>query len=225
MYSGTPIGDLVKHYDILSPPGFPLEGYTALDGVVVESTFAGDVANLPATIFWRPFRQQIVVSICGTKLASQALQDVRVLKTKHPSGKGQVHTGFWSLYAGLRDHLKAGLREALDSRKPTEVVLTGHSMGGAVAYLLGIDLLAEDQEPAPGARPLLRSFETGSQGSGPALVIKIVSFGMPRVGDQALVDHFHSLVELYRGRYGHDRLAEFSVRTYNDGVGFYLLPS
>ncbi|KAJ3535613.1 hypothetical protein NMY22_g6405 [Coprinellus aureogranulatus] len=204
VYSTTPIESLLKHYDLLSRSKFPLEGCTALDGATLDSSVVGDVASLPAAVFWRPSHRQVVVAICGTKLARQALQDVRALKRRHPSGKGQVHTGFWSMYMGLRERLMS--------------VLTGHSMGGAIAYLLGIDLLAEERDSASDQRPLLRLSSSGSQNPGSALALKLVTFGMPRVGDQALVEYFYDLVDSYQNRHGKDRILEASVRTYNDGV-------
>ncbi|KAF6764099.1 Alpha/Beta hydrolase protein [Ephemerocybe angulata] len=212
VYSSMPIDKLLERYTSLSHPGFPLEGYDALFGSKPEASLTGDVAQLPACIFWRQSHP-----------ASQALQDVRVLKTKHPSKKGYVHTGFWSLYQGLEARLKSALRQALEFHggDVDEVVLTGHSMGGAVAYLLGIDLLSDSltsasSTPTPGANLdpiLLMGNEAGQR-----ITLKLVTFGMPRAGDKELVDHFRSLVDQYQEKVGTERFVEYSIRTYNDGV-------
>jgi hypothetical protein len=73
-------------------------------------------------------------------------------------------------------------------------------MGGSIAYLLGMDLLSDEANHLP-----------------EGLALKLVTFGMPRVGDDPLVGYFHSLVDRYREKHGAEHFIEYSVRGYNDG--------
>lgn len=108
-------------------------------------------------------RQQIIVSICGTASVQQAIQDLRAIRKVHPGvpdTAATVHTGFWDLYQGMKPALMEGIEVGLrtdpaedevrssegrmegdDDDVIQELVVTGHSMGGAIAHLLCLDLL------------------------------------------------------------------------------------
>ena len=92
---------------------------------------------------------------------------------------------------------------AIEERHPAGLILTGHSMGGSLAYLLLLDLLAEE---------LSRKCSILS-----TLALHIAVIGAPRAGDADLVDYFHSLVQQYRERFKLD-ITEYSVQGYNDGM-------
>ncbi|TFK26085.1 alpha/beta-hydrolase [Coprinopsis marcescibilis] len=197
VYSGLPLQLLLDNYEPLSLKGFPLEGYHLLREATLIDSFSGTVANLPVAIFSLPSRKQTIIAISGTSNLGHAVQDLRVAKVPHPSGKGMAHTGFLSLYLGLKSQVKS----VLEANDITELVLTGHSMGGAVAYLLCIDILSEGHF----------TFKSPP-------VIKLVTFGLPRVGDSTLVFHFRGLADQYRDKHGWDSFSEYSVRAFNDGV-------
>jgi len=72
-------------------------------------------------------------------------------------------------------------------------------MGAALSNYLAVGLLTSDGMLPPGTR------------------IKIVTFGSPRVGDQAFASFWKKLVEEYRSNHGLDSFQEYSVRAYNDG--------
>ncbi|CAA7264420.1 unnamed protein product [Cyclocybe aegerita] len=199
-YSAVPIHLLLEHYETLSQPGYPLENYDAVRDAILIDAFRGTSADLPAYVAYRPDTSQLIVSISGTSSVKHALQDLRAIRRTHPSGKGAVHSGFWVLYQGIKTELMIGIRKGLAEHPATELILTGHSMGGSISYLLCLDLLTSDD--------ILR----------PNLKLKIAAFGAPRTGDAALVTFFRELVGSFRQRFGGDAFKEYSVKGYNDGV-------
>jgi hypothetical protein len=72
-------------------------------------------------------------------------------------------------------------------------------MGAALSYYLAVELLTKDGLLPPGIR------------------IKVITFGSPRVGDQAFASFWKKLVEEYRSGHGQESFLEYSVRAYNDG--------
>lgn len=199
VYSAVPLKFLIDNHAALSRPRYPLENYDALRDCVFLDAFRGTCADLPAFIIFRPLSQQLVVSISGTASISQMLYNLRVWRTVHPLGRGQVHSGFFHLYCGIRDMLLSGIRKGVAKYQPLELVLTGHSMGASMLYLLVIELLAQQESILSG------------------LKLRMYAFGSPRVGDSALVDYFLSLVQSFRKKFGQDAFWEYSVKGYNDG--------
>ncbi|KXN86504.1 hypothetical protein AN958_09976 [Leucoagaricus sp. SymC.cos] len=209
-------------------------------------------------------RQQIIVSICGTSSVQQAIQDLRAIRRPYPCAPdgddSTVHTGFWDLYQGMKSGLIEGIQEGLRMEPPDdpgqlkemgclvmtgdtedvvrELVVTGHSMGGAIAHLLCIDLLSSpSNSPRCQTSPLRRGSYHSSNSSPGAIIpssliegqstksflrylgfvgLEIVTFGEPRTGNQAFVDLW---VELKRQ---HQELGipirEWCIKAYNDGV-------
>ncbi|KAF9528622.1 Alpha/Beta hydrolase protein, partial [Crepidotus variabilis] len=199
-YSAVSVASLLQNFTTLSQPHYPLEGYEALQGCILVDACRGTLAELPAYVAYRPSLQQLVVSIAGTSSLLHALHDLRAWKTKHDSGSGGVHSGFWFLYQGLKQSLVSGVRKGLADHSPMEVVVTGHSMGGSIAYLFCIDLLSSDDILPPNMK------------------LTVASFGAPRTGDKQLVQYFRNLVTIFLGKWGVNSFQEYSVKGYNDGV-------
>ncbi|KAF8887542.1 Alpha/Beta hydrolase protein [Infundibulicybe gibba] len=167
-YSIIPHDFMIKHLAILTQPGFPLEGYTGLDGAITLSTFQGTVGKLPVYLAYRPSLKQMVIGISGTSSLKLALHDLRALPHQHPSRRGSVHSGFWSLYKGIKDQAFQAIRKGLVEHEVEELVVTGHSMGGSISYLLCIDLLS------------------GNDFANASVRLKLAVFGTPRCGDAGL---------------------------------------
>jgi alpha-beta hydrolase superfamily lysophospholipase len=133
-----------------------------------------------------------------------------MVKMPHPSGQGYVHSGFWAMYCGIREQVMERILREVRERSPSELVLTGHSVGGSLVYLFLLDLLAKELEQEPSMISKMR--------------LKITVFGIPRTGDGKLVDHFRSLVLQFRQKFRLDDsfLEEYSVQGYNDGMSSVL---
>jgi predicted lipase len=109
----------------------------------------------------------IVVSFRGTALHHNWLNNLKMGKSDFPyapSTRGivpqcQVHSGFLCLYEELRKRLHIALRPFI--LQQSSIILTGHSMGGALATLAAMDL------------------------AGIAIQrrINLITYGAPRVGD------------------------------------------
>jgi len=203
-YSAVPVEFLFEHFSLLRQPGYPLETYEALHNTVLVASFRGTSASLPIFIVYRPLLCQLVVAVSGTSSIKHALQDLRVLRCSHPSGHGTVHTGFWNLYQDIKAQAITEIQKGIADHPVREVVLTGHSMGGSIAYLLCLDLLADHQM-------WLKNLNIN---------IKMAVFGSPRAGDVALVEYFRELSASYQKTHvqGQDAFEEYSVKGYNDGV-------
>ncbi|KAJ7100028.1 Alpha/Beta hydrolase protein [Mycena belliarum] len=182
-------------------PNFPLEGYESLRDSVLVSSFVGTTAQLPGYVAYQPHTKQLIVAFSGTATTMQALYDVRALKHRHPSRRGQVHSGFWRLYKGVKAFALEGIRKGLAAHGVTELVITGHSMGGAVSNLLLLDILRDETLVSTGSIPM-----------------KLVVFGAPRSGTRSLSRYWQELLDKRRRKYGNASLVEYSVKTYNDGV-------
>jgi len=200
-----------NNMDALMQTDFPLQGYDALSGSKLLSVFHGTVSGLQGYIAYRPApgaeqpgSGQLIVAFSGTSSIYQALRNLDLRPVSHPvKGGGYVHSGFWKMYDGIR--LQA-IDELVHAQvlEPNigEIVFTGHSMGGAMSYLFALDVLGRNSaETLPQERPI---------------TLTLALFGSPRVGNQALVEHWRTVVA-GRSRSG-SPVNEYSVKGYNDGV-------
>jgi hypothetical protein len=214
IYSAAPVDILLKYRIVLSRPGYPLEHITVLSDCVSVRSIRGTFADLPVHIFFRQSIGQLVVSISGTTSLQQALYTMHISKSTHPASGGKVHAGFWKIYQGIKWAIMEGLKDGLEKHanvpKP-EIVLTGHSLGASLCYLLLLDLL---DEGCPFKLPF-----SNMKG------LRIVVFGAPRTGNRVLVDYFHSLVYSARMKYGQNYVQEHSVKGFNDGMFIIPTPS
>jgi len=123
----------------------------------------------------------VVVSTRGTEGILEWIQDARFLMVKCPflSGSGCTEDGFTAVYESLRvsrDPGSARLVKALpDMAFPhpvTSVTICGHSLGGALVTLCGLDVAAN----TPFKHPV------------------VYSYASPRAGDSSFVDTYNQVV-------------------------------
>lgn len=79
-----------------------------------------------------------------------------------------MHTGFYSSWLNTRKAILPQLTEAIAKHPDYKLVLVGHSLGGAVAALAGLDLKARGWDP------------------------KVTTFGEPRIGNKALMAYVNA---------------------------------
>jgi hypothetical protein len=104
-----------------------------------------------------------VVAFMGTNINIKTwIHDLLVMKTPFPlpyCDNCTVHRGFHKTYEGLRDRIYA----ILQALPPGRIYITGHSLGGALATLCALDLVASRGQDAS--------------------KIGVITMGQPRVGN------------------------------------------
>ncbi|KAG8953282.1 hypothetical protein FRC04_002692 [Tulasnella sp. 424] len=197
------------HLSDLLDDGFPLHGYTFLEGSELIRAFKGTAAQLQGYVAFRPQTGQLIVSFSGTSNRMQAFNDTKAWKASYPLTPGEnisavsVHSGFWNMYNGVKAAAFHALEEAIRQRDVSEIILTGHSLGGAMTQLCVLDLLKPTQQ-------VIR-LPFGVR-------IKSVTFGAPRAGNAGLVTCWKSRVEAYQKLHGNASFTEWAVKAFNDGV-------
>lgn len=195
-----------QNLPMLLQPDWPLEGYDALAELQLVASFRGRTGDVPGYVAYRAKSKELVLGIAGTSSLTQAWYDVRALMHPHRAGKGcKVHTGFWKLHKGLRALEVDALKQGLAAHDVQRVILTGHSLGAALSYLLAVDIL-RDPNILPAGMP-----------------VTVAAFGAPRCGNSKFVDWWEKAVGTYRQTYGDEAFQEYSVKAFNDGA-FPLLP-
>ncbi|KZV77737.1 alpha/beta-hydrolase [Peniophora sp. CONT] len=202
-YTPIPITYILENLDTLTREHFPLEGYDALSDSVLITHTHGAVADVQTFVVYRPHTRQVVVSFSGTANLAQCIYDLNLTRHHYHNGtlrRGRVHHGFWKMFKGLRLFIMRAIEAACAQFEVEELVLTGHSLGGALAYLFGLEVLSASYELPKGIR------------------IKVVTFGAPRSGDEELVKYWNELVDAYRATYGPDAVVDYCVKGHRDGV-------
>ncbi|KAF8529322.1 alpha/beta-hydrolase [Hysterangium stoloniferum] len=205
------------HLEALSRPKYPLHGYDALldDTPILVDQFEGTVGQLQGYVAFRPQLGQIVAAISGTANLKQTLMNLKVGFARYPHGgkRIKVHAGFWKMYRGLQasamQAVKAGLENYGESI--TEIVVTGHSMGGSLSYFLLLDIMM-DTNSSGDIRRLIGQRR---------LKLRLVVFGAPRVGNKAFAEYWTKCISDYHGGDG-DMFQEYSLKTNEDGA--HILP-
>lgn len=199
-----PTESVFKNLNVLTQTNFPLEGYDALLDSRLLDAWEGDVANYNSVIAYRASQRQLIVAFSGTYSFKQALYDLRFRKLKHPIGQGcRVHSGFWRIYEGVRRRTLEGIHKGIRENQVQELLITGHSLGGAISSLLAFDLLTAEDIP----RGLLDG-----------VTLKMVGFGSPRAGNSRLVEVWRDAILKRRTKHGDDSVKEYLVKAYRDGA-------
>lgn len=123
----------------------------------------------------------VVVAVRGTEGILEWVQDARFLTVKCPflAGAGQTEDGFTAVYESLRagaDSSSPRLVDTLPTLKypqpVTSLTICGHSLGGALATLLALDVAANADFPHP----------------------TVYTYASPRTGDPSFADTYNQVV-------------------------------
>jgi len=121
------------------------------------------VVAFRGTLNARDAMNALDVKLCGVRIDDFG----KWVMTKDASEINmRIHTGFLKQYLAVRKKLF----EALHEHKGDDIIVTGHSLGGALATLAALDLKSKKYN------------------------IHTVTFGAPRVGDFQFAEHFQKIV-------------------------------
>jgi hypothetical protein len=118
---------------------------------------------------------EIVVAYRGTWNLSDVSTDLNALLSIPPflNNIGRVHKGFYDQFCEsekfILDHIKLYCAQRNIAAYDLKVVVTGHSMGGALATIFALKFALEN----------------------PQALIKVVTFGCPRVFDFPAADYYN----------------------------------
>eukprot|EP00443_Scrippsiella_acuminata_P001116 CAMPEP_0115196156 /NCGR_PEP_ID=MMETSP0270-20121206/14943_1 /TAXON_ID=71861 /ORGANISM="Scrippsiella trochoidea, Strain CCMP3099" /LENGTH=931 /DNA_ID=CAMNT_0002609485 /DNA_START=75 /DNA_END=2870 /DNA_ORIENTATION=+ len=222
------IASMADSYDFL---GFVSNDYT--------STEAG---------LWRNKAQKhLILAFRGTVQTDiqDLMTDVNIVKTPWASrdegdpiadDEPLVHAGFRKALDSVSQRLKALIREAVAGvPEDWEIFITGHSLGGALATLMALDLgggldASKGLPVAPKRRlwisELIFGKEEAVQTEGPPKFkrLSLYTFGAPRVGNAAFAAALEAAVpEAYRIVNSQDLVARFPRGFYQHGGRTVLL--
>jgi triacylglycerol lipase len=115
--------------------------------------------------------RHVLIAFRGTTSGADAISDMIARQTpfRFVSGAGDTHRGFTSIYGSTRKQLLDILKHLSPSKK---LLITGHSLGGALATLCALDMAVH----SPFKHPI------------------VCTYGAPRVGNPAFASAFNRTV-------------------------------
>jgi len=145
------------------------------DDVVFQKVLRDDVANTLAFVTTHSKRKEIVVTFRGSFNIMNALIDLATIAIPSPRiPKGvKVHAGLYAASLFFYPKITPILDKQLATFPEYGVVITGHSLGGAMASLTTFILAQDDKLP-----------------KNPT---SLITYGQPRVGNKAFVDYMNRL--------------------------------
>jgi len=152
-------------------PGFQVEEVINLD-------------YLQAYVGFDTVENQIVVSFRGTHNAEDWIDDFDFVQVLYSNvSDGYVHQGIYDAWQDLSSMVMNAVEALMISKRGTNVLINGHSFGGALAQLAALSIY---------------DYATQIQNN---VKIMCYTFGSPRWGNQAMANYFNDRI------YVHWRLA------------------
>ncbi len=129
-----------------------------------------------------PSTRRIIVAFRGTYSIANTIVDLSTIPQEylpyptdghdHKCTDCTVHAGFLASWKHTRPHVIPHMEELVAKYRDYQVTLVGHSLGGAVAALAGLEFQARGWRP------------------------QVTTFGEPRIGNQALMEYMDDRFEL-----------------------------
>ncbi|ORX94177.1 alpha/beta-hydrolase [Basidiobolus meristosporus CBS 931.73] len=152
----------------------------------VTTYFSSGASGIAGYIGYSKEDKKIVISFRGSSNLANWIKNLGVTPTAfvYPTAndKVKVHSGFYETYASVESTVRAGLKQVLttlkDQTESYKLVITGHSLGGAVAAFCAMDIKRFYLNPMSG-----RSFQSD------LLIIDrsqiyLHTYGQPRTGNK-----------------------------------------
>ncbi|KAK9238604.1 Alpha/Beta hydrolase protein [Lipomyces kononenkoae] len=152
-------------------------------GVEIVRTFTNTALDTSCTgyiaVDHRPDHKRILLVFRGTNSLTNWFTNLDTIQEPYPSVSSElvtgcsrcmVHRGFLTSYLETRVYTKPILEELKAKYPNYSLLVTGHSLGGAIAILAAADLITDGYTP------------------------EIVTYGQPRVGNQEFADWIDTIV-------------------------------
>lgn len=160
--------------------------FPGIDPILLESINPTET-DTQVALLCDPTSEEIYVVFRGTDKGIDWINNFQFRQQIYPYGDDSTtnvrfHRGFMAAYFSVRDRL----REEVAKHPKSTIIVTGHSLGGAVATIAALDV----------------QYNLTQHTSQP---LNLYTFGAPRVGNPALVNSFRQRVpQSYRFVYGWD---------------------
>ena len=168
------------------PPGYTLVGAIEADMQVAAATVTQAQpnetrivnnmlaeSNIFGLVAWNALEQTALVAFRGTKSIWEWIADVDAIPVPYlpVHNTGLVHMGFALVY----EHVRANVAKLLNTgcKGAKRILVTGHSLGGAIAILSGMDIV---KNVPFGVAP------------------ELYTFAGPRAGDPIFAEHYKALI-------------------------------
>lgn len=170
--------------------GLRFSAFPDLEPMFIESQDNG-FTDTQVSVLHEPSAKQLYIIFRGSDKSIDWINNFQLRQQIYPYGDGnsevKFHQGFMMAYFAVRKELLAAMdRIAAEQFEGSRVIVTGHSLGGAVATIAALDL----------------QYNLGGKHN---LTFDLYTFGSPRVGNGAMVESFNRRIpQSYRFIYGWD---------------------
>jgi predicted lipase len=125
-------------------------------------------------VAYNPSDKEIIVAFRGSVNIANWVTNLDFLMKPYPGVSGaQVHRGFSEAFDAVSPLVVSSVQNLLSAHPNANIVITGHSLGAALATFAAVDLKTKLNIPSTR--------------------ITFYTFGSPRTGNQAFTDYLYSL--------------------------------
>lgn len=154
-----------------------------LSGFIPTVSIKDKLHDTHGYIGYQPITQSIAVAFRGSESVSNWLSDLNAVMTDYPNCQGcQVHKGFYTAEQAVFLQVKNEVDRLLSKYPDYQVLVTGHSLGAALATLTAVDLRSEGIDN-----------------------VNMFSYGSPRIGNTAFANFYSSLLGNNTNRITHHK--------------------